>query len=153
VAYFFCHFNDIFTLCEELFGGDGDALLNSYMHELDQWLHISSASQWYHDINHIFAMVLCADKIARYEKCTIKQRRCIFIAGMFHDVLHSFGLDPDSLNVARAITFFGGSIIRQRYCSQEDVATICDMIFCTVFPFRVTTRNALENIIRIADLW
>lgn len=145
--------NKITKLCKELYGDeDGSAILNSYLHDLNEWIRESSSKVLYHDLNHIFAMTLNADRIAIYYKCSKQERRNLFLACMFHDVLHSFGVLPDSLNVARATAFFGKSIIKQHFCTKQDVTTICDIIFCTVFPFRVTVNNILEKIARISDL-
>lgn len=145
--------NKITKLCKELYGDDdGSAVLNSYLHDLNEWIRESSSKVLYHDLNHIFAMTLNADNIAVYYKCSINERRNLFLACMFHDVLHSFGAVPDSLNVSRSIAFFGDSIIRRHFCLKSDVTIICDIIFCTVFPFRVTVNNLLEKIARISDL-
>lgn len=142
----------IVQLCVELFKEDAYDYISSYLKHIEMWIIMQANRVLYHDLNHIFAMTLNADAIAKYYNKSLIERKQVFTACMFHDVFHSFGIMPDSMNVSKSITMFAESSIGRRYCTDEDCVIISDIIFCTVFPFRVDPKNDLEKIVRISDL-
>lgn len=104
----------------------------------------------YHTYQHIFAVVIRADEIAKKSNFTIYERKILFIAALFHDYYHGYGKGSDVVNVCKSIhamiDLLGASIDSQIL---NDAA---DAIFCTVFPFRVRPENEIECILRDADL-
>lgn len=145
-------FEQICSIGKELFGDNFESIKTMYTESCNKmWLMKQQQQILYHDLNHIYAMTINADKIAKYMGKTQVERQMLFIACLYHDINHSFGTQPDSVNVARAIGDLSQSLT-YRLFNKAQQTIICDIIFCTVFPFRVIVNNDLERIARIADL-
>lgn len=141
-------------LALDLFGSRSKCIIEQTLDENEDWIQhmkLVCSPHGYHDLNHIFAMTLNADKIANYFFCTLAERQIIFCACIHHDFGHSFGQQPDSINVARAISIYEQSCMVGMF-SKDEHEIIADCIFCTVFPFRVHPKNIYERVVRIADL-
>ena len=71
----------------------------------------------YHTYQHIFAVVIRADEIAKKSNFIIYERKILFIAALFHDYYHGYGKGSDVVNVCKSIhamiDFLGASIDSQ----------------------------------------
>ena len=144
----------VLRLCSELFD---DNQCRAIRRDIDNLVANNDMSQHvqrqvlYHTYHHIFAMILRADELAQKRAMSLDDRCKLFIAILYHDYEHSFGRYSDTLNVSKSIRMFDRAFCRILF-SDEFITDVCDMIFCTVFPFRVEPRNELECIIRDCDL-
>lgn len=108
----------------------------------------------YHDFNHLVAVALRADSFAFSMKLSIKERQTLFLAAMFHDILHSYGNAVDIINITTAMYEI------QEVCRMDlypfiahiNVEQISHAIMCTIFPFKVKPTNNIECCLRDADL-
>lgn len=109
----------------------------------------------YHDHNHIFAVVINANKIAIQMNLPKEERQILFIAALFHDYGHSYGRETDTYNITNAIS--------ELYAMQTSYAWLLDVphhiidaaadaILCTIYPFRIRPKTTVECILRDADL-
>lgn len=109
----------------------------------------------YHDHNHIFAVVINANKIAMQMNLSTEERQILFIAALFHDYGHSYGHETDTYNVTNAISELYA--MQMSYAWLLDVPphiieAAADAILCTIFPFRIRPKTTVECVLRDADL-
>ncbi len=110
----------------------------------------------YHDIHHLYAVVINSYKLGKIAGLTNSDLKLLFIAALFHDFNHSYGNLNDTINVASSISAFTNLFTKNgQFASmftREEIEIISDAIFCTVFPFRVEPKNKIEECLRQADL-
>lgn len=108
----------------------------------------------YHDFNHLVAVALRADSFAVSMNLPIEERQTLFLAAMFHDILHSCGNAADIINITTAMYEI------QEVCRMDlypfiahiNVEQISHAIMCTIFPFKIRPTSDIECCLRDADL-
>lgn len=108
----------------------------------------------YHDFNHLAAVTLRADLFAQDLKLCKLSRQTLFIASMFHDICHSFGVETDIVNITYAMYEIQRISKMNFYkcISHLNVEDICHAIMCTIYPFKIRPTNDIECCLRDADL-
>lgn len=105
-----------------------------------------SAHLPYHGTPHILVVAGAVLELAAEEPLTPKQTLETVLAAVFHDV--DYAGDPDdSVNIARAV-----SAAERTLQPLMDPAPVTGLIHATSFPHRDTHRNAMEAVLRDADV-
>ena len=109
-------------------------------------------SKYYHNINHIVALILCINKFCNKKYKSDNKFKLLLISALYHDFYHSFGLKNDIINISKSILELEKEYWFQDNFNKEEKDFMINCIFCTVFPFRVEPKNYYEKLIRDCDI-
>ena len=137
------------TRCEALLYAQKFGLSAAHAH-----LSISniSAKVPYHNNDHILTVTKWCGRLAGMHSAPLESEKALILAAMFHDVDHTGGHEPDSVNVAAAIDAMNKFLdIHKLLTSEErEIAVAC--VQCTQFPFTIDPTLEVQKIIRDADI-
>lgn len=112
----------------------------------------SSMHSCYHNIYHSCQVAVNCFEGSISEQLLKTDMKCLFVAGMFHDMNHTLGYATDDINVNIAINAFKHAALTIGNLSKEEVDKIIETIKITKYPYEEEPVTILQKIIRDADL-
>ena len=138
-------------LAEELFAA----------HQLGEYFMVfkyftrNTPTDVYHGQEHGVLTALNCYEGALHSGCTREETRALLVAGLFHDVGHSCGGQPDEINVQRAkhiLTQLHASMDLHARLKDEEMVLCLRAIGATQYPYRTKLNDAVAKVIRDADM-
>jgi hypothetical protein len=121
--------------------------------------HNTAANAPYHNNHHMVGVQCITEGLWRLEKEdlgleNVRPEVALTVAALLHDIDHTAGTEPDTINVyrARACLRFHQDTLITAGLSPEELDVAENAIRCTVFPFTIEPSNKLEMILRDADV-
>lgn len=117
------------------------------------WKHAQNLNNPYHNFRHIcHVLFLCHQACVHYsDELTLRKRRILLIAAIFHDFDHTGVAGPDRVNIEAALLALKRHILPE---DAEHYGEIERLIQATEYPYSIETKNLSLSgkIIRDADM-
>lgn len=115
----------------------------------------ANVKQPYHNEQHLFIVALASAAGADYYNLTVRQKRVLVLAALYHDYNHTGKAGvPDSINIEHAIEGLENFFRSAGYSSitHKDADAVKQLIRATLHPNKDRPANLSEAIIRDADM-
>jgi len=117
------------------------------------FFHAQNLRNPYHNFRHMLSVLCrCYEACVYYgEELSLRQRRNLLIAALFHDLDHSGQMGNDDLNIEKAVRALKKYII---FMDERWFVKIERLVRCTEYPYKIDSRDLdlMGQILRDADL-